>query len=375
LEFEKYLEGVTELLYPLIRAMAIMNGGSGFQEGLRWAAQRLSNAVSSRGQTLDSLLSVIDEFVRAYRATGINLDELRSYIEKVSSEGEDAVRYVLENINRLPYRIIYYYNRIPKRLFSTYECVKCGCEIPTELLWTRPEVKCPECGFRVLKSSPCPADVERALLKPYNEFIEKDLQQIIDSIGSVEISTSSGNLYMKFGEISIGEPWVTEVDGSSHSVTPLECRLRGLTYKVPLFLEITLIFKGKTVTTDTVYIGDLPVMLKSEICPLSKMSRRELLEIGEDPSDLGGYFIINGLDRIVAPEHFITAVLTGFYRLWNYWARRTRKSLEKRASESIKIDIRQDVMHDCIHRTLEAIYIRMGKLRTNEYTIFEYLPS
>jgi hypothetical protein len=101
----------------------------------------------------------------------------------------------------------------------------------------------------------------------------------------------------------------------------------------------------------------------------------ELLKIGEDPSDLGGYFIINGLDRIVAPEHFITAVLTGFYRLWNYWARRTRKSLEKRPSESIKIDIRQDVMHDCIHRTLETTSIRMGKLRTNEYTIFEYLPS
>jgi DNA-directed RNA polymerase subunit RPC12/RpoP len=250
LEFEKYLEGVTELLYPLIRAMAIMNGGSSFQEGLRWAAQRLSNAVSSRGQTLDSLLSVIDEFVRAYRATGINLDELRSYIEKVSSEGEGAVRYVLENINRLPYRIIYYYNKIPIRLFSTYECVKCGCEIPTELLWTRPEVKCPECGFRVLKSSPCPADVERALLKPYNEFIEKGLQ-ITDFIDGVEVPTSSGNLYIKFGEISVGEPRITEFDGSSHEVTPFECRIRGLTYEAPLFLEITSIFKGKTVATAT----------------------------------------------------------------------------------------------------------------------------
>jgi DNA-directed RNA polymerase subunit B len=139
----------------------------------------------------------------------------------------------------------------------------------------------------------------RQHLDSYNEFVEKDLQQIIDSMGGVEIPTSSGNLYIKFGEISIGEPRVTEFDGSSHSVTPLECRLRNLTYAAPLFLEMTPIFNGKTMTTDTVYIGDLPVMLKSEICPLSKMSRKELLEIGEDPDDPGGYFIINGSERLI----------------------------------------------------------------------------
>ncbi len=139
----------------------------------------------------------------------------------------------------------------------------------------------------------------RQHLDSYNEFVEKGLQQIIDSIGGVEIPISGGNLYIRFGEISIGSPRITEVDGSSHEITPLECRLRNLTYAAPLFLEMTPILNGKTITTDTVHIGDLPVMLKSEICPLSKMTREELLEIGEDPDDPGGYFIINGSERLI----------------------------------------------------------------------------
>jgi DNA-directed RNA polymerase subunit RPC12/RpoP len=381
-KFEKYMEELTERLYPLMRAIAIMNGGSSFQEGLQWAAQWLSKAVASRGRTLDSLLSAIEWFARAYRVMGVNSDELRSYIEKVSSEGEDAVRYVLENINvlSLSNRIIRYYNKIPMRLFPSYECVRCGSEIPTERLWAGPDVKCPECGFRILKSRPSPADIERVLLKPYNEFVEKDLQQIINSIGGVAVPASSGNLYINFGEVGMGYPRVVEPDGSFHEVTPFECRVRGLTYEAPLFLDITPVFNGKIMAAYTVYIGDVPVMLKSEICPLSKMTGEELLEIREDPSDLGGYFIINGLDRIIAPEHFITAVLAGFGRLWNYWVRRMHKFLEKRPRKTIRkstiiANIRPSIMHNCIHRTFEAAYIGMSRLGTNEYAIFETLSS
>jgi DNA-directed RNA polymerase beta subunit len=43
----------------------------------------------------------------------------------------------------------------------------------------------------------------------------------------------------------------------------------------------------------------MPVMVKSKICPLSNMSQQELMEAGEDPDDPGGYFIINGTERIL----------------------------------------------------------------------------
>ncbi len=40
-------------------------------------------------------------------------------------------------------------------------------------------------------------------------------------------------------------------------------------------------------------------MLKSDICHLHGLSDEELIEQGEDPQDLGGYFIVNGSERAV----------------------------------------------------------------------------
>src|SRR5438309_11785609 len=48
-----------------------------------------------------------------------------------------------------------------------------------------------------------------------------------------------------------------------------------------------------------VYVGDLPVMLKSRICLLSKLSIDDLIGVGEDPLDPGGYFIVNGSERVI----------------------------------------------------------------------------
>ena len=40
-------------------------------------------------------------------------------------------------------------------------------------------------------------------------------------------------------------------------------------------------------------------MLKSSQCLLNKLSRDELIENGEDPEDPGGYFIINGTEKVL----------------------------------------------------------------------------
>src|SRR3990170_1425329 len=46
-------------------------------------------------------------------------------------------------------------------------------------------------------------------------------------------------------------------------------------------------------------IEDYPVMLRSKICPLSRMTQDELISIGEDPLDPGGYLMGNGAERVV----------------------------------------------------------------------------
>ena len=40
-------------------------------------------------------------------------------------------------------------------------------------------------------------------------------------------------------------------------------------------------------------------MLKSKLCFLSQLSKEELIAAGEDPDDPGGYFVVNGSERVI----------------------------------------------------------------------------
>jgi len=133
----------------------------------------------------------------------------------------------------------------------------------------------------------------------YNDFVEKGLQAIVDEVGEIPIEIEEYPLKIRLGKIEIGTPRVTEVDGSERQIYPTEARVRNLTYASPLHLEMIPIIGEREGQTEIVYIGDFPVMLKSRICPLSSLTSEELIRIGEDPLDPGGYFIVNGSERVV----------------------------------------------------------------------------
>ena len=141
--------------------------------------------------------------------------------------------------------------------------------------------------------------VARQHLNSYNEFVTRGLQNIIDEIGEVEIETVSTPYKIKFGRITLGSPRVVEIDGSVSSVLPMEARLRNLTYSAPILLEMTIEEEGLPRDTTRQHIGDLPVMVKSELCQLSNRSKEQLIESGEDPNDPGGYFTIHGAERVI----------------------------------------------------------------------------
>ena len=135
-------------------------------------------------------------------------------------------------------------------------------------------------------------------LDSYNDFTRNTLQQIIDEIGGISIEVPNHVYKIKFGAIEIGDPRVVEVDGTVREVYPREARIRNLTYSAPLYLEIELDDEGRE-TYERVNIGDLPIMVKSNLCLLSRHSEDELVKIGEDPAEVGGYFIVNGSERVI----------------------------------------------------------------------------
>lgn len=146
----------------------------------------------------------------------------------------------------------------------------------------------------------------RQHLDSYNEFIDRGLQEVIDEIGEIPIEVPENPYKVKLGQIWIIDPqtritgpYVTEVDGTKHEIYPMEARLRNLAYAAPVALEMTPVIDGREQDTELVYIGNIPVMLKSKLCFLSQLSRDELVACGEDPDDPGGYFVVNGSERVI----------------------------------------------------------------------------
>ena len=79
----------------------------------------------------------------------------------------------------------------------------------------------------------------------------------------------------------------------------MEARLRNLTYASPVMLECSIVEDGKILESRFIHIGDMPVMIKSNACILHNLPESKLIELGEDPRDPGGYFAINGSERVI----------------------------------------------------------------------------
>ncbi|MFP4142097.1 MAG: DNA-directed RNA polymerase subunit B [Thermoplasmata archaeon] len=130
--------------------------------------------------------------------------------------------------------------------------------------------------------------------------------------------------------IRIKKPTIKEASGSEHKLTPHEARLRDLYYDAELEMKFSLIRDDVEEEPKWISIGRLPVMIGSKICNLhldnldntveevlnmDKESKEfldmdekdKLTELGEDPVDPQGYFIIGGTERnLMAVEDMAT---------------------------------------------------------------------
>jgi len=136
-------------------------------------------------------------------------------------------------------------------------------------------------------------------LNSFDEFLENGLQDIINEVQQIEIENAEYPYTIKLGKIKFQEPRMMELDGSITHTTPAESRLRNVSYVAPLQMESSVIEDGKTLESKPIHIGDIPVMVKSNACILRSFTPQKLIDHGEDPEDPGGYFIINGSERVI----------------------------------------------------------------------------
>jgi DNA-directed RNA polymerase subunit B len=141
--------------------------------------------------------------------------------------------------------------------------------------------------------------VAKQHLTSFDEFLKKGLQEIIDEINHIDIENAEYPYKIQLGRIQFKQPRMMELDGSVTHITPAEARMRNVSYIAPLMMEANVIEDGKTLETRFIHIGDVPVMVKSDACILRNFSEQKLIDHAEDPYDPGGYFIINGSERVI----------------------------------------------------------------------------
>ncbi|EGV64922.1 DNA-directed RNA polymerase I subunit rpa2 [Yamadazyma tenuis] len=133
------------------------------------------------------------------------------------------------------------------------------------------------------------------------------LNLAVKDIGAKTIfdSTSTdrlGNkLMIKVDSVEIGKPSIPTNDKLSlnSNTLPYECRERMISYRSKLRLKVTWSVNDGEEMSEIRDCGLLPVMLRSSRCHLQNLSPDELVKHKEESDEFGGYFIVNGIEKLI----------------------------------------------------------------------------
>jgi DNA-directed RNA polymerase II subunit RPB2 len=117
---------------------------------------------------------------------------------------------------------------------------------------------------------------------------------------------------IEFRNVNIRKPTIFENNGAVTPMYPNDARLRNITYAAPVYVDLhisTTMFDPTTNTRETrtralqrIHVGKIPVMIGSKFCMLCETPEKTPRELGECSTDPGGYFIIQGGERIIISQ-------------------------------------------------------------------------
>ena len=157
----------------------------------------------------------------------------------------------------------------------------------------------------------------------FNDFFENQIFKIVREKNPIQIfkdqnpETKKYNLQAElfFGgkegdKIYFGKPIIFDKN-RTHYMFPNEARLRNMSYSTTIHMDIDIIYKitdsenNEKITESSlknIYFGNFPIMLNSNLCILNTLSKETKFNMGECKNDLGGYFIIDGKEKVIIPQ-------------------------------------------------------------------------
>ena len=118
-------------------------------------------------------------------------------------------------------------------------------------------------------------------------------------------------------KIYYGKPIIYNKDSKDKFMYPNEARLKNFTYSFTIHYDIDINFilylplndgsdkhviQHHSITLEKIYMGKFPIMLRSNLCILNGLSPQVRHNMGEDSSDVGGYFIIDGKEKVIVSQ-------------------------------------------------------------------------
>ncbi|CCV02193.1 DNA-directed RNA polymerase II subunit RPB2 [Invertebrate iridovirus 25] len=144
----------------------------------------------------------------------------------------------------------------------------------------------------------------------FNWFISKGLKNIINNEPSIKYESNKYDNYtLKFSNICVEPPTIIDNDRTIRPLYPQEARNKDLSYTGNVCVDIIETIEsneGKPPQINEQYrvpIAKIPIMLLSDACHLRQFTPQENESLnGHSKADQGGYFIINGKERVLISQ-------------------------------------------------------------------------
>ena len=169
-------------------------------------------------------------------------------------------------------------------------------------------------------------------LDSYNEFFSTGIKNIFKDRNPVRIFKDLDKETKEYkyeceiylgginaDKIYYGKPVIYD-ETREHYMYPNEARLRNMTYGFTIHYDVEMKIKilidkedgstgknkwevhNQTLSFEKIYLGKFPIMLQSNMCVLQGLESEARYNMGECKNDPGGYFIIDGNEKVIVSQ-------------------------------------------------------------------------
>ena len=160
-------------------------------------------------------------------------------------------------------------------------------------------------------------------IESYNDFFEGGIQRVLKEKNPVKILKKQdpesdkfklqANIYFggyEGNRLYYGKPIIYD-ETREHFMYPNDARLRNMTYAITIHYDVAIDYTIEdddgnvietTTTLEKIFLGRFPIMLQSKLCIMNGLDRNVRYMMGECKNDLGGYFIIDGKEKVIVSQ-------------------------------------------------------------------------